>query len=306
VVLPLSPLTKKDRADLRFGLDLGCDWVAMSFVQRPEDVAELRKLIGGRAKVMAKLEKPAAIERLEEIVELSDAVMVARGDLGLECPLAEVPVIQKRIIRACRHAQKACIVATQMLLSMVNNPMPTRAEATDVANAMLDGADCVMLSEETAVGQYPVEATGFIRDIAQNTEQYYLERTQGPYAPKKEKNLVKYMAYAACILAETAESKALVAHSSSGATARLLSSRRPEHPIYALTTSKPVQRYLNYFWGVRPRLADSNSESHLERAQNWVQRSPLFAPGENVIITSGQPTPGQSRIHTNQLKVYYK
>ncbi len=306
---PLPALTDKDKVDLREGLEIGVDAFAISFVQTRQDIEDAKEEIrrhGLWVPVVAKIERRNAVDNIESIVDLADAVMVARGDLGLECPLSEVPVIQKRIIRACRHAQKACIVATQMLLSMVNNPVPTRAEATDVANAILDGADCVMLSEETAVGQYPAEATAFIRDIAQNTEDYYLERTQGPFAPRKEKNLVKYMAYSACILAETAESKALVAHSTSGATARLLSSRRPSHPIYALTTSKPVQRYLNYFWGVRPRLADTGSESHLERAQNWVQKSALFAPGENVIITSGQPTPGQTRIHTNELKVYYK
>ena len=306
---PLPALTDKDKVDLHEGLAIGIDAFAISFVQTRQDVEDAKEEIkrhGLWAPVVAKIERENAVRNIESILEAADAVMVARGDLGLECPLAEVPVIQKRIIRACRHAQKACIVATQMMLSMVNNPVPTRAEATDVAGAVMDGADCVMLSEETAVGRYPVEATAYIREIAKNAEEYFLERVQGPYAPKKEKNLVKYMAYSACILAETAESAALVAHTTSGATARLLSSRRPAHPIYALTTSKPVQRYLNYFWGVRPRLADMNVENHLDRAQSFVQKSSLFKPGENVIITSGQPTPGQPRIHTNELKVYYK
>ncbi|WP_035042954.1 pyruvate kinase [Desulfovibrio sp. X2] len=306
---PLPALTDKDRVDLHEGLEIGIDAFAISFVQSRKDIEDIKEEIarhGLWVPVVAKIERQNAVENIESILELADAVMVARGDLGLECPLSEVPVIQKKIIRACRHAQKGCIVATQMLLSMVNNPVPTRAEATDVANAVLDGADCMMLSEETAVGQHPVEATAFIRDIAKNAEAYFLERVQGPYAPRKEKNLVKYMAYSACLLAETADSSALVAHSTSGATARLLSSRRPAHPIYALTTSKPVQRYLNFFWGVRPRLADTSLESHLERAQSWVSKSPLFTSGENVIITSGQPSAGQSRIHTNTIKVFYK
>src|SRR5689334_18735167 len=170
VVLALSPLTKKDREDLRFGIDLGCDWVAMSFVQRPEDVAELRKLIGGRAKIIAKLEKPAAIERLDEIVDLSDAVMVARGDLGVELPPEDVPAIQKRIVAACRKLGKPVVVATQMLDSMVHAPAPTRAEASDVATAIYDGADAVMLSAETASGQYPVEAVAMMSRIIERVE----------------------------------------------------------------------------------------------------------------------------------------
>ncbi len=155
MVLPISALTEKDRADLVFALELGADWIALSFVQRPEDMAEARKLVGGRAGVMAKLEKPAAIERLDEIIELSDAVMVARGDLGVELPPEDVPGLQKRIVRACRKAGKPVIVATQMLESMVDSPTPTRAEASDVATAVYDGADAVMLSAETAVGALP-------------------------------------------------------------------------------------------------------------------------------------------------------
>src|SRR5690606_21325564 len=170
VVLPLSPLTKKDRNDLRYGLDLGVDWVAMSFVQRPEDVAELRKLIGGRAKLIAKLEKPSAIEHLEEIVDLSDAVMVARGDLGVEMAPEDVPAIQKQIIAAGRKSGKPVVVATQMLDSMVHSPAPTRAEASDVATAVYDGADAVMLSAESASGQYPVEAVAMMDRIITRVE----------------------------------------------------------------------------------------------------------------------------------------
>ncbi|MBT5414129.1 MAG: pyruvate kinase, partial [Rhodospirillaceae bacterium] len=170
VVLPVSPITEKDQADLRFGLDLGVDWVGLSFVQRPEDLAEARKLIAGRAGLLAKLEKPTAIERLDEIVELSDAVMVARGDLGVELPPEDVPSLQKRIVRTCRHAGKPVVVATQMLESMLSSPRPTRAEASDVATAVYEGADAVMLSGETAVGDYPIEAVSMMSRIVERVE----------------------------------------------------------------------------------------------------------------------------------------
>ena len=170
VVLPLSALTDKDRADLTFALELGVDWVALSFVQRPDDVAEARKLIGGRAAVLVKLEKPAAIERLDEIIELSDAVMVARGDLGVEMPPEDVPGLQKRIVARLPRAGKPVMVATQMLESMVHAPAPTRAEASDVATAVYDGADAVMLSAETASGEYPIEAVAMMDRIIARVE----------------------------------------------------------------------------------------------------------------------------------------
>ncbi|ACV69536.1 pyruvate kinase [Desulfohalobium retbaense] len=305
----LSALTDKDRRDLDEAVELGVDAVALSFVQDRQDIMEAREAIARHRTwipVVAKLERKSAVDNLESILAVADAVMVARGDLGLECPLATLPVLQKRIIRACRHAQKAVIVATQMLLSMVSNPVPTRAETTDVANAVLDGADCVMLSEETAVGEYPVEAVQFIREITESAETYFLERVQGPYPPKKEHNPAKYLAYAATLIAENMKAKALVSHSTSGMTARLLSSRRPALPVYALTPEQRVVRALNFFWGVRPRLADERIDNHLERVQEFVQRSQDFEPGESVILTSGQPTPGQTKIHTNEIKVYYK
>jgi len=256
--------------------------------------------------VVAKLERKNALDRLDEILALSDVVMVARGDLGTECPIAELPVIQKRIIRACRHAQKPAIVATQMLLSMVKNPIPTRAESTDVANAIMDGADCVMLSEETAVGDFPVQAVEYMREISDNAAAYYLERLGGPYPPKKEKNPVKYLAYAACILADNAEATALVCHSVSGATARLLSSRRPNLPIYALTPDPRIIHFLNFVWGVRPRLIAATPEGHMRQTERFVADSPDFQNGQSVVLTAGQPTPGQSGRFTNQIKLYFK
>ena len=171
VILPISAMTEKDRADLAFGIELGFDWVALSFVQRPEDVAEARKLIAGRAAVMAKIEKPTAIDRLDEIIELSDAIMVARGDLGVELPPEQVPGLQKRIVRKARDAGKPVVVATQMLESMIHSPAPTRAEASDVATAVYDGADAVMLSAESASGEFPVEAVAMMNSIVAAVEQ---------------------------------------------------------------------------------------------------------------------------------------
>jgi pyruvate kinase len=307
--VPLAALTDKDRTDLRTGLDLGIDSFALSFVQGPRDIEDIREEMrrcGTQVPVIAKLERENAVRSLDAILDASDGVMVARGDLGLECPLPTLPVTQKRIIKACRHAQKPAIVATQMLLSMVHNPLPTRAETTDVANAILDGADCVMLSEETAVGSYPVDAVRFIREIAAHAEQFLLEQLQGPYPPKKEKNLPKYLAYSACLLAENTDSKALACHTQSGQTAALLSSRRPAQPIYGLTPSMRTVRLLNFYWGVRPRWTDDSLPNHLERVEKFIQEGDLIRSGERVVITSGQPTPGQQERHTNQIKVYYK
>ncbi|MFP4427784.1 MAG: pyruvate kinase [Desulfovermiculus sp.] len=307
--IPLDAMTDKDRADMQAGLDIGIDCFALSFVQGEKDIQDLRQAMhehGRVVPIIAKLERASAVDRLDSILDAADGIMVARGDLGLECPLPQLPVLQKRIIRACRHAQKFCIVATQMLLSMVQNPLPTRAETTDVANAIMDGTDCVMLSEETAVGNYPVEAVCFIQEIAEQAESYLLERMQGPYRPKKEKNPAKYLAYSASLLADNTESIALACHSTSGVTARLLSSRRPAQPIYALTPDMGAIRLLNFYWGVRPKMTDDSIPNHLDRVEKFVQESPLFLPGDRVVITSGQPTPGQQEMHTNQIKIYTK
>ncbi|MBU1002293.1 MAG: pyruvate kinase [Proteobacteria bacterium] len=309
-VHPMPALTDKDRKDLVEALAIGVDALALSFVQTRDDIDEAKELIrraGHWVPVVAKLERKRAVDNVESIVTAADAVMVARGDLGVECSLMTLPVVQKRIIRACRHQQKAVIVATQMMLSMVKNPVPTRAEAADVANAVLDGADCVMLSEETAIGNYPVETCRFIQGIASNAEEYYLERQGEPLKPSKQRNIVKYMAYSACLVAEQAESKALVAHSASGSTARLLSSRRPRQTIYALTPDQRVIRWLNFFWGVKPCAVDPRIENHTERALEFVRACGEFAPGDSVVITSGQAMPpGQTEIKTNTIRLFYK
>ncbi|MHC1791555.1 pyruvate kinase [Solidesulfovibrio sp.] len=309
---PMPALTPKDVKDLHEGLDVGVDAVAISFVQNAADVVQTKDEIkrhGVWAPVVSKLERQNAVDNLDAILAVTDAVMVARGDLGLECPIPQLPIIQKKIIRACRHAQRPVIVATQMLLSMVKNPIPTRAESTDVANAILDGADCVMLSEETAVGDHVVETVKVMREISDNALDYYLERIQAPYAPKREKNPRKYVAYAACLIADNLESKAIMCHTVSGTNARLTSSRRPRQHIYAMTPDPRVMRFLNFAWGVKPRLieAGQNGEAdYLERVEAFVNECPDFAAGEPVVITAGRPTPGSDAPGTNEIKIYCK
>ena len=285
------------------------DAVAISFVQNAQDVIQTKEEIkrhGVWIPVVSKLERQNAVDNLDAILAVTDAVMVARGDLGLECPMSELPIIQKKIIRACRHAQRPVIVATQMLLSMVKNPIPTRAECTDVANAILDGADCVMLSEETAVGDHVVDTVKVMQEISQNALEYYLERIASPYAPKREKNPRKFVAYSACLMADNLESKAILCHTVSGANARLTSTRRPRQNIYAMTPDPRVMRFLNFAWGVKPRLLDCADCGYMEQVENFVNECPDFEKGEPVVITAGRPTPGNDMPGTNEIKIYYK
>src|SRR6266478_2664829 len=236
-VLPISAMTEKDRADLSFALGQGADWVALSFVQRPEDVAEGRKLIGNAAGLMVKLEKPAAIRRLDEIIDLADALMVARGDLGVEMPPEDVPSVQKQIIHACRLAGKPVIVATQMLESMITAPTPTRAEASDVATAVYEGADAVMLSAETAVGQYPIESVAIMDRIARRVQEdpLYYTALSASHMEHEHTNSDAISA-AACQVATTVGAAAVVSFTSSGATALRAARERPSVPILALTS----------------------------------------------------------------------
>jgi pyruvate kinase len=301
VVLPLSPLTVKDRDDLRFGLDLGCDWVAMSFVQRPEDVAELRKLIGGRAKVLAKLEKPAAIERLEEIIDLSDAVMVARGDLGVEMPPEDVPAIQKRIVAAGRKSGKPVVVATQMLDSMVHSPAPTRAEASDVATAIYDGADAVMLSAETASGEYPVEAAAMMNRIIERVERdpAYRQILDARH-PDPQPTGHDAISAAAAQVAHTLSVAAIVTYSTSGSTVLRVARERPEVPILALTASLSTARALSLAWGAHCVLIDDlkRFSEMVEKACSIALSQEMAKVGERLVITAGVPfgTPGSTNI----------
>ena len=301
VVLPLSPLTEKDRADLRFGIDLGCDWVAMSFVQRPEDVAELRKLIAGRAKVITKLEKPAAIDRLDEIVDLSDAVMVARGDLGVEMPPEDVPAIQKRIVAACRKSGKPVVVATQMLESMVHSPAPTRAEASDVATAVYDGADAVMLSAETASGQYPIESVAMMNRIIERVERDpTYRRIIDAQHPNPQATGHDAISAAAAQVAHTLSVAAIVTYSTSGSTVLRVARERPEVPILALTASVSTARALSLAWGTHCVVTSDlkRFSEMVDKAVRIALKQEMAKLGERVVITAGVPfgTPGSTNI----------
>ncbi len=304
----ISALTDKDKIDLVEGLKLGIDAVALSFVQDPEDIAEAKDIIEEQGKwipVVAKLEREIALNRLEEIIDISDAVMVARGDLGLECPLPSLPTLQKRIISSCNDAATPVIVATQMLLSMVHNPMPTRAETTDIANAVLDGADCLMLSEETAIGQYPLECVGYMGEIAEEAEKLFFEKGSSPVKPGREGGET-FLAFAACLMAQKVNAKALVAHTDSGFTARLISSCRPIQPIYGLSPNVNMQKYMNFSWGVTSINIPEEPQDHLLRTEKFVENNPDFISGDKLVITAGHPKLGQERSLTNLLKIYRK
>ncbi|MCH8834891.1 MAG: pyruvate kinase [Proteobacteria bacterium] len=300
-VLDLSALTGKDRGDLRFGLDLGVDWIALSFVQKPEHVAEARKLIAGRAAVMVKLEKPAAIDHLDEIVTLADAVMVARGDLGVEVPPEDVPGLQKLIIRTCRHAGKPVVVATQMLESMVHSPTPTRAEASDVATAVYDGADAVMLSAETAVGEYPAEAVAMMDRIIYRVERdpaYRKIMEAERHAP--EATAADAITAAARQVAGTVAAAAVVTFTSTGSTTFRAARERPNVPILGLTPNPATARLLAMVWGVHPVLTrELHSFAEMVNDAIRVASKEGFAgPGERLVITAGVPfgTPGATNI----------
>jgi len=300
-VLDVSPLTEKDLADLRFGLQLGVDWVALSFVQRPSDVAEARKLIAGRAFVMSKLEKPQAMDHLEEIVELSDAVMVARGDLGVECPPEEVPSHQKRISRACREAGKPVIVATQMLESMVTAPTPTRAEASDVATAIYDGVDAVMLSAETAVGDYAPDAVAMMDRIIRHAEQdphYESNRLGERRIP--EATAADAISAAARQVAQTISAAAIVTFSSTGSTTLRAARERPAVAIIGLTPRLDTARRLALVWGVHSaQTEDCHSfREMVDTALRAACEEGFAEAGDSLVITAGVPfgTPGATNI----------
>lgn len=300
-VLDLSSLTPKDHEDLRYGLELGVDWIALSFVQRAEDVAEARKLIMGRAGIMTKLEKPAAIEHLDEIITLSDAVMVARGDLGVELPPEDVPGIQKRIIRACRKAGKPVVVATQMLDSMIHSPTPTRAEASDVATAVYDGADAVMLSAETAVGEFPAESVAMMDRIINKVERDPLYRKimeTDHHDP--EATAADAITAAARQVAKTISAAAIVTFSSTGSTTLRCARERPSVPILGLTPRPATARRLALAWGVHSvHIEDLLSFSEMvSKAVAAASREGFAKPGQKVVVTAGVPfgTPGATNI----------
>lgn len=303
--LPLPALSAKDKNDLAFGLELGVDWVALSFVQRPEDVLEAKALIQGRAKLMAKIEKPTAVERLEEIIAVADGIMVARGDLGVELPPEEVPAIQKRIVRLCREAGKPVVVATQMLESMINSPAPTRAEASDVATAVYDGADAVMLSAESASGQYPVEAVAMMDRILQRTEADPLQRQlMQAVATRHDATCTDAIGAAIDAVNKVLPVAATITYTTSGATAWRVAHERPAAPILSLTPNRAAARQLALLWGVHSReCADAlNVEDMVEKAQ-IAARAEGCAVGLPLVVVAGMPfgTPGS----TNLLRVVW-
>lgn len=292
VVLPLSALTAKDRADLDYGLTLGIDWIALSFVQRAEDIREIKALVQGRAGIVAKLEKPSAIQSLEAIVQESDAVMVARGDLGVEMPPEQVPSIQKRIVRACRKAGKPVIVATQMLESMVTAPVPTRAEASDVATAIYDGADAVMLSAESASGKYPVQAVAMMDSIIAQTERdpHYRE-SMSAAEPHRSPAASDAIGAAVRSVSGVLNVAAVVAYTSSGYSALSMARERPPAPIMGMTPRLSVARQLALAWGVYPVLCHEVMD--VLEMSDWAcltaRKEGLAQSGDMLVISAGVP-----------------
>ncbi len=307
--LPISAITKKDKEDLKFALKLGVDWIGLSFVQKAEDVKEAKKLIGYKAKLISKLEKPSAIDELEEIIKLSDAVMVARGDLGVECPIYTVPVLQKRIVSCCRKYARPVIVATQMLESMINNPTPTRAEASDVATAVYDGADAVMLSAETAAGKYPVEAVKMMNNIiheVENDDLFYslMANSRQRLCCDGEADSITFAASeVASVLKNVA---GIVTFTSSGFTTFLAAKERPALPIIAITPDEKVAHQMSLVWGVRSFINKESFKSFdkVEKvAVEIAKKSGLAKSGDHIIITAGFPLNIKGR--TNMLHTVY-
>ena len=301
VVVPLAALTEKDRSDLAFALDQNIDWVALSFVQRPEDVAEARRLIQGRAALLAKIEKPAALERLEGILELADAVMVARGDLGVELPPQDVPPMQKRIVETARRMGRPVVVATQMLESMIKAPTPTRAEVSDVATAIYDGADAVMLSAESAAGDWPEESVAMMNSIANAVERDpgYAARVHFTET-RPDPTTADALAEAAGGIARTVSAQAIICFTSSGSTARRVARERPSVPLLVLTPKLETARRLGLLWGVHAvRTKDVESfEEMIAKSKRMALRHNIAKAGDRVIIMAGVPfgTPGSTNV----------
>ena len=304
--LPVGALTEKDRKDLKAILESDFDWVALSFIQRPEDLAEVRKIARGKVAVLSKIEKPQAVTRLAEIIELSDALMVARGDLGVEMPLESVPGTQKQIVRACRKAGKPVVVATQMLESMISAPVPTRAEVSDVATAVFEGADAVMLSAESAAGDYTVEAVTTMDAIAEKVERdptyagiINAQRTE------PEATGADAISLAARQIAETLKLSAIINYTASGTTGLRSARERPSVPIIALSPVVGTARRLSLAWGLHCVVTEDarDQDDMVDRACRIAYQEEFARPGDRVIITAGVPfrTPGA----TNMLRIAY-
>ena len=301
VVVPMAALTTKDRSDLAFAVDQGVDWIALSFVQRPEDLAEARRLIGGKAALLAKIEKPAAIERLEEIVEMCDAVMVARGDLGVELPPESVPPLQKRIVEVSRRMGRPVVVATQMLESMIKSPSPTRAEVSDVATAVYDGADAIMLSAESAAGDWPVESVAMMNSIAIAVERDPAHGDRVHFTvTKPDPTTADALAEAAKQIAATISAAAIVCFTTSGSTARRVARERPSVPLMVLTPRLETARRLGLLWGahaINTRDVESFEEM-VAKSKRMALRHHLAKAGDIIVILAGVPfrTPGSTNV----------
>jgi pyruvate kinase len=304
--LALRPLTAKDRTDLLYGIERGVDLVALSYVRRAADVLPVRDIVReakARIPIIAKIEKHEALEHIDEILEAVDGIMIARGDLGIETPLERVPIVQKVLIRKAIQAGKPVITATQMLRSMVDSPRPTRAEAADTANAILDGTDAIMLSEETAMGNYPVESVQMMARIAESTEEAfpYDLFLQGEGASPER--VADAISLGACLLARSVKAKMIITPTESGETARLVSRHRPPHPIIALSPNPATVKRLALSWGVTPSLVSRfrSTDDVLSKAELAAQETGLIKTGDRVVLTAGLPigVPG----NTNMIKV---
>jgi pyruvate kinase len=303
----MAALTDKDRTDLSFAIEQGADWIALSFVQRPEDVAEARRLIGGKAAVLAKIEKPAAVDRLEEILELADGVMVARGDLGVELPPQRVPLAQKHIVATARRMGRPVVVATQMLESMIQSPTPTRAEVSDVATAIYDGADAIMLSAESAAGAWPEEAVSMMDRIAVAVESDpgYTARLHFTET-LPDSTTADALSQAAKEIAETVSAAAIICFTMSGLSARRISRDRPSVPLLVLTPKLETARRSGLLWGAHAvRTRDITSfEEMVAKAKRMVLRHELAKAGDRVVIMAGVPfgtTGSTNMLHVQRL-----
>lgn len=305
-VIPFSALTPKDRSDLDTALDCGIDWIGLSFIQRPDDIAEAKKIARSRAAVMAKIEKPSAVNRIDDIMDVTDALMVARGDLGVELPLEMVPGIQKRLTRAARRAGKPVVVATQMLESMISSPVPTRAEVSDVATAIFDGADAIMLSAESAAGQYPVEAVTTMNRIAEEveSENTYHSIMKMQHA-EPEATGADAIAAAARQIADTLDLSAIICWTGSGSTGLRVARERPQVPIIAISPNVATGRKLSVAWGIHCVVAEDARDpgDMVERACRLAFKDGFAKAGRRVIIVAGVPlgTPGA----TNLLRIAF-
>ncbi|PZQ24458.1 MAG: pyruvate kinase [Sphingopyxis macrogoltabida] len=301
VVVPLAALTEKDRRDLAFALEQHVDWIALSFVQRPEDVAEARRLIGGKAALLVKFEKPSGVQRLEEILELADAAMVARGDLGVELPPEAVPPLQKRIVATARRMGKPVVVATQMLESMIVSPSPTRAEVSDVATAVYDGADAIMLSAETAAGAWPVEAVAMMDSIARSVESDpdYFRRLHFTET-HPDATTADALAEAAGGIITTIAADAIICFTFSGSTARRVARERPGAPLLILTPKRDAARRMGLLWGAHavPTKDIGSFEEMIAKGKRMALRHGIAAAGSKLVMMAGVPfgTPGSTNV----------